>query len=100
LTALVATVTAYDANDKVSHRDMREYPDGSLLWEHVGCEQNNRKAVRVIVQTDTGLQYQVEFSPWTPNRRFAPSPRFLALLRAWGGQLSPPLSGKIPAVNP
>lgn len=80
---MIATLTAYDANGEVSHAVTQEYPDASLLWEHIGCQQNNRRTQRVEVQTDTGLQYEVHFGPWTPQRQFSPSRRFQALLQSW-----------------
>jgi hypothetical protein len=85
---MIATIIAYDVNGSVSHRDTHEYPDTSLLWEHIGCQQNNRKTVRVVVETDTGLEYEVEFSPWTAARRFSPSRRFHELLSTWGPVLA------------
>ena len=81
---MIATITAFDTLGEVCHKDTREYPDLSLLWEHVGCQQNNRRTVEVHVATDLGLEYMVRFSPWIPRRRFSPSRRFRALLHEWG----------------
>ena len=86
---MIATITAYDQNGAVSHSDTQYYPDLSLLWEHIGCQQNNRKTIRVHVQTDLGLEYDVEFSPWTPFRRYSPSRRFRALLNSWANRVAP-----------
>jgi hypothetical protein len=83
-----AKLTAYDANGAVSHQDTRDYPDTSLLWEHIGAQQHNRRTMRVHVETGTGLTYKVEFSPWTPQRRFSPSHRFQALLDDWAAEAS------------
>lgn len=83
-----AKLTAYDAHGDVSHQDTHEYPDISLLWEHIGTQQHNRKTVRVHVETENGLGYTVEFSPWTPQRRYSPSRRFQALLDKWSAELS------------
>ena len=80
---MVATITAYDARGKISHTDTREYPDLALLWEHVGCQANNRSTVRVAVQTQTGVEFEVRFSPWMPERRYPPSSRFQKLLEQW-----------------
>lgn len=85
---MIATVTAYDQADLIVYQGTREYPDAILLWEHIGCQQNNQKTVRVEVQTEEGLEYQVRFSPWTPARRFIPSRRFHDLLRTWGAQFA------------
>jgi len=85
---MIATLTSYDAHNCVLYQGTREYPDGYLLWEHVGCQQNNQKTVRVKVETDQGIEYDVTFSAWTPARCFAPSRRFHELLRTWGGQFS------------
>jgi len=85
---MFATLKAYDEKDSVVYEGTREYPDGYLLWEHIGCQQNNQKTVRVTVETDQGLEYEVRFSTWTPLRNFAPSRRFHELLRSWGGQFS------------
>jgi hypothetical protein len=85
---ITAKLTAYDADGSVSHEDTREYPDTSLLWEHIGTQQHNRRTVRVRVETETGLVYKVEFSPWTPQRRYRPSYRFQALLQTWSDTLS------------
>lgn len=82
---MLATLTAYDGRGRVVHSDTRRYPDLGLLWEHVGCQQNNRQTVRVRVQTETGVEYRVGFSRWTPARTFSPSARFHRLLRKWGG---------------
>ena len=87
-TDLLATITSYDQKGEVSHSDTRYYADLSLLWEHIGCQQNNRRTRRVHVQTDSGLEYEVILSPWTPSRRYSPSRRFQALLMSWGGQLT------------
>ena len=40
---MIATITAYDQHGVVSHSDTRYYADSSLLWQHVGCQQNNRR---------------------------------------------------------
>jgi len=85
---MIATLTAYDDANAMVYRGTKEYPDPYLLWEHIGCQQNNQKTVRVIVETDEGVEYEVRFSAWTPARRFAPSRRFHDLLRTWGGQFS------------
>ena len=80
---MIATITAYDENGAVSHRDTRYYSDPSLLWEHIGCQQNNHKTIRVRVDTEAGSKYEVKFPPWTPSRRYFPSFRFRALLQVW-----------------
>ena len=80
---MIATITAFDELGAVSHRDTRHYSDLSLLWEHVGCQQNNHKTVRVRVDTDSGVEYEVLFSAWTPARHYRPSFRFRALLEVW-----------------
>jgi len=85
---MFATLTAYDAQDHVVYEGTRDYPDGFLLWEHIGCQQNNQRTVRVKVETDQGTEYDVRFSSWTPARAFAPSQRFHSLLRKWGAQFS------------
>ena len=85
---MIATLTAYDDSDNVMYQGTREYPDSYLLWEHIGCQQNNQRTVRVKVETDEGLEYEVRFSGWTPARNFAPSRRFHELLRTWGAQFS------------
>ena len=85
---MIATLIAYDEEGNVSHEDTRRYPDVALLWEHIGCQQNNRKTVRVKVETDRSLEYEVRFSTWTPSRRFLPSRRFRELLGSWGAQFS------------
>ena len=85
---MIATVTSYDANDEIVYHGTREYPDTVLLWEHIGCQQNNQKTVRVKVETDYGFEYDVRFSAWTPARHFSPSRRFHELLRNWGAQFS------------
>lgn len=85
---MIATLTAYDAANCVVYQGTKEYPDTYLLWEHIGCQQNNQKTVRVKVETDNGLEYEVHLSAWTPARNFAPSRRFHELLRIWGGQFS------------
>jgi hypothetical protein len=83
---MIATITAYDASGDVSHSDTRNYPDISFVWEHVGCQQNNRRTIEVHVATDLGIEYEVRFSPWTPTRRFSPSRRFRALLERWSAR--------------
>src|SRR5690242_20630031 len=83
---MIAALRAYDRRGKTCHEDTRDYPDLSLLWEHDGAQQNNRKTVRVRVMTETGLQYEVSFSPWTPERRYSPSARFVALLESWASE--------------
>ena len=83
---MIATLIAYDEEENICHEDTRQYPDVALLWEHIGCQQNNRKTVLVKVQTDNGLEYDVHFSPWTPSRRFLPSRRFRELLVSWGAR--------------
>ena len=85
---MVATITAFDKNGAVLHRDTCEYEDLSLLWEHIGCQQNNRRTVRVRVETKAGVQYEVVFSPWRPSRRYLPSRRFHALLKARGDEMT------------
>ena len=85
---MIATITAYDKYGVVSHRDTRDYPDPPLLWEHIGCQQNNRRTMRVHVETEAGLEYEVLFSPWTPSRRYFPSRRFHALLKTWGDEMT------------
>lgn len=85
---MIATLTAYDDRDSMVYQSTREYPDMILLWEHIGCQQNNQRTVRVKVETDQGLEYEVRFSAWTPARQFAPSRRFHDLLRTWGAQFS------------
>ena len=85
---MIATLTAYDAANCVVYKGTKEYPDSYLLWEHIGCQQNNQKTRRVKVETDQGLEYDILFSVWTPARNFAPSRRFHELLRSWGGQFS------------
>ena len=85
-TPMIATLTAYDEEGNISHDDTRQYPDVALLWEHIGCQQNNHKTVRVLVQTDTGFECDVQFSPWSPSRSFAPSRRFRELLTSWGAR--------------
>lgn len=80
---MIATITAYDQDGALSHSDTRYYPDLSLLWEHIGCQQNNHRTMHVHVQTDEGLEYEVSFSSWTPSRRYSPSRRFHALLKTW-----------------
>ena len=81
---MTATLTAFRKDGSVSHRDTREYGDLSLLWEHIGCQQNNRGTVRVRVDTETRVCYEVVFPPWTPGRRYFPSHRFHRLVKAWG----------------
>ena len=83
---MIATIIAYDKDGAVSHRDTRHYTDLSLLWEHIGCQQNNHKTVRVRVETTIGLAYEVSFSHWTPSRRYSPSFRFRALLALWADE--------------
>ena len=85
---MIATLTSYDEADRIMYRGTKEYPDSVLLWEHIGCQQNNQRTVRVMVETDQGIEYEVRFSDWTPARQFAPSRRFHNLLRTWGGQFS------------
>ena len=85
---ITAKLTAYDANGAVSHQDTRDYPDTSLLWEHIGAQQHNRNTVRVHVETGNGLSYKVEFSPWNPHRLYSPSRRFQALLDKWSDESS------------
>ena len=80
---MMATLTAYDAEGRISHHDKRYYPTLSLLWEHVGCQQNNRNTVRVVVATEAGLDLEVKFSSWIPRRRYVPSSRFHDLLNEW-----------------
>ena len=83
---MIATLTAFDKNGTRSHHDTRYYPDLSLLWEHIGCQQNNRRTVRVQVETDSGLNYRVRFPRWNNSRRYVPSYRFQALLRLWSNE--------------
>jgi hypothetical protein len=78
-----ATLTAFDRTGRISHQDMRSYPNIAFLWEHICCQQNNRKTVRVEVVTEDGAEYKVEFLPWKPKRRFTPSRQFQALLQSW-----------------
>jgi hypothetical protein len=85
---MIATLTAYDQANSIMFQGTREYPDSYLLWEHIGCQQNNHRTVRVKVETDAGIEYDVRFSAWTPARLFAPSRRFHELLRTWGAQFS------------
>jgi hypothetical protein len=85
---MIATMTAYDQANKVVYQGTREYPDSVMLWEHIGCQQNNQRTVRVQVETEDGLEYHVSFSSWRPARQFAPSRRFHDLLRTWGAQFS------------
>jgi len=85
---IIAKLTAYDADGGVSHCDTRDYTDTSLLWEHIGAQQNNRRTLRVFVETTSGLTYKVEFTPWTPQRLYSPSPRFQALLKEWSDATS------------
>jgi len=85
---MIATLTAYDSANSIVYQGTRRYPDPFLLWEHIGCQQNNQRTVRVFVETDQGIEYEVRFSTWTPARHFAPSRRFHDLLRTWGGQFS------------
>ena len=84
---IIATLIAYDSQGNVTHRDTRKYPNLLLLWEHVGCQQNNRSTELVEVQTDLGVDYEVRFSPWTHARKFQPSRRFRELLKSWGAKL-------------
>lgn len=85
---MIATLTAYDHTNDIVYAGTREYPDNVLLWEHIGCQQNNQRTVRVRVETEEGIEYEVRFSVWTPARHFAPSRRFHDLLRTWGAQFS------------
>jgi hypothetical protein len=85
---MIATLTAYDQADSIVYQGTKEYPDPGLLWEHIGCQQNNQRTVRVRVETEEGVEYEVNFSAWAPARRFAPSRRFHDLLRTWGAQFS------------
>ncbi len=85
---MIATLTAYDQANCIVFQATREYPDLGLLWEHIGCQQNNQRTVRVVAESDTGLEYEVKFSEWAPARLFVPSRRFHDLLRAWGAQFS------------
>jgi hypothetical protein len=85
---MIATLIAYDEDDSVMYQGTRDYPDLVLLWEHIGCQQNNQRTVKVKVETEQGVEYEVRFSAWTPVRNFAPSRRFHELLRTWGGQFS------------
>ena len=78
---MIATIKAYDASGKLCHEDTREYPDVSLLWEHIGAQQNNRRTVRVKAVTDAGLEYEVEFSLWTPSRTFPTTSRFQKFIK-------------------
>jgi len=80
---MIATMTGFDKDGAVSHMDTRYYPDLSLLWEHIGCQQNNHRTMHVHVQTDSGIEYEVSFSPWTASRQYLPSRRFHALLESW-----------------
>jgi hypothetical protein len=82
---MLATLIAYDSRGRVLHSDTRKYPDVGLLWEHIGCQQNNRKTVRVVVQREDGIEYRVRFSAWTAARKFSPTARFHRLLESWGG---------------
>jgi hypothetical protein len=91
---ITAKLTAYAADGSVSHQDTREYPHTSLLWEHIGTQQHNRKTVRVHVETETGLRYKVEFSPWTRQRRYSPSRRFQALLQKWSAESAGTVAGQ------
>jgi hypothetical protein len=86
---MLATLTAYDSRGRVVHSDTRNYPDVALLWEHVGCQQNNRKTVRVVVQREDRVEYCVRFSRWSAVRKFSPSARFHQLLLSWGARFSP-----------
>jgi hypothetical protein len=85
---MIATLTAYNDADSVVYQGTRGYPSMGLLWEHIGCQQNNQRTVRVKVETEDGIQYEVRFSAWTPARQFAPSRRFHELLRTWGARFS------------
>ena len=58
---MIATLTSYDENQAVVYQGTREYPDSSLLWEHIGCQQNNQRTVRVRVETDQGVEYRSGF---------------------------------------
>jgi hypothetical protein len=85
---MIALLKAFDSAGGVCHSDVRDYPAMSLIWEHVGCQQNNPKTVRVRVQTaGPEVEYRVEFSRWTPARRYVPSRRFRALVRAWADKV-------------
>ena len=86
-TAMIATLNAFDEHGVLSHSDTRYYPNLSLLWEHIGSQQNNRKTIRVHVQTDSGLEYEISFSSWTPARRYSPSRRFHTLLTGMGAEI-------------
>ena len=81
---MVALLTAFDSAGGVCHKDVRDYPAVSLIWEHVGCQQNNPKTVRVrVLMAGPEVEYGVEFSRWTPARRYVASRRFRALLARW-----------------
>jgi hypothetical protein len=80
---MIATMTAYNKDGAVSHRDTRDYADFSRLREHSGRQQNNRKTIRVRVETKLAVAYEVNFSPWTPARRYSPSRRFHTVLKTW-----------------
>jgi hypothetical protein len=81
-----ATLIAYSADGQITHHDARDYPELGLLWEHICCQQNNRRTIKVCVRTDPGLYYEIDFLPWTPGRRFRPSRQFVALLESWAGE--------------
>jgi len=89
LKLMLATLTAYDSRGRVVHSDTRNYPDVGLLWEHVGCQHNNHKTVRVVVRREVGVEYCVRFSRWSAARKFSPSARFHQLLLSWGARFSP-----------
>ena len=82
---ITATLIGYDAKGNITHQDTRSYPDLTLVWEHVGAQQNNRKTVRVNIQTDCDIAYDVKFSSWTPQRQYKPTRRFVSLLGQWCG---------------
>jgi hypothetical protein len=85
---IIATLIAFDSEGNVTHQDTRQYPDLLLIWEHAGCQQNNRATIRVNVQTDIGVEFEMRFSPWTPARKFEPSERFHRFLQNWGAQFA------------
>ena len=85
---MIATLTSYDEDNCAVYHATREYPDAYLLWEHIGCQQNNQRTVRVKVEAENGVEYEVLFSAWSPARNFAPSRLFHDLLRNLGAQFS------------
>jgi hypothetical protein len=85
---MIATLTSYDQSENVVYHGTREYPDSVLLWEHIGCQQNNQRTMHVKVETEDGVEYDIRFSVWTVKRQFSPSRRFHDLLRTWGAQFS------------